>query len=315
MDQIYACVSNNKITAIRYSQEDLTYHNTIEAILDRGDTIIPIIEDYDFPENATGRAPTDEEMASKVTGLSTLVKAVFERQVEETEDGLIYEGDESYLVQMAPYDKDATYRTGDLCTIIENGSRVIMQMYYGPNQTMSGISPSDSDNRHEDWDDDESPFYWIPYNGNQVGIPNTWLSETPPEYAVLEQNTDLPVAVYWRLGERYPDLVFKSKGDYYINTGDIMGKFIRIWDKEGDMDEDRDINTHQDDAFQGHFHDAGNIQSRTKVGSKDFGQDGNQSYTDSKVIFGPITDGDNGTPRVSHETRGVNWSRAGIINI
>lgn len=57
----------------------------------------------------------------------------------------------------------------------------------------------------------------------------------------MEINVDLPIAVYWRLARRYPDLVNGS----VINTGEIRGEFLRVLDQGRGVDVNRQINTYQ----------------------------------------------------------------------
>ncbi|MGI0119449.1 phage tail protein [Zooshikella sp. RANM57] len=152
--------------------------------------------------------------------------------------------------QFLPYDPKRTYRTGEICTVEVNDQVIPMQMYAGPNLTCKGKDPSNITNRHDGWSDNKKPFWWIPYGG-RVGMPFYWLSETPPEEAVLEMNVNLPVEVYWRLAKTYPHLV-KNKN---INTGDIRGEFIRVWDNGRGIDIGRNILSVQHDQIKWHHHD------------------------------------------------------------
>ncbi|MBU2713640.1 phage tail protein [Zooshikella harenae] len=153
-------------------------------------------------------------------------------------------------VQFLPYDPKRKYRTGETCTVEVNDQVIPMQMYAGPNLTCKGIDPANIDNRHDGWSDSKKPFWWIPYGG-RVGMPFYWLSETPPEEAVMEMNVNLPVEVYWRLVKTYPHLV-KNK---HINTGDIRGEFIRVWDHGRGVDTGRNILSYQNDQIKWHYHD------------------------------------------------------------
>jgi len=152
--------------------------------------------------------------------------------------------------QGLPWDANRVYKTGEICTVEINGEVIPMQMYAGPNLTCKGKNPANSANRHEGWTDNTLPFWWIPYTGDQVGMPFFWLDSTPPEWAVMEINVDLPTAVYWRLARRYPHLV--SGGT--INTGEIRGEFLRVLDQGRGVNPSRQINTFENHSLQHHNH-------------------------------------------------------------
>ena len=141
------------------------------------------------------------------------------------------------VAQFVPWSATRTYKTGEVCTIEENGEVMPMQMYAGPNLTCLNKDPLDLTNRHEQWADSTSPFWWITYTGTEVGTPFWWLDTTPPESAVMEINADLPTAVYWRLARRYPDLVDGET----INTGEIRGEFLRVLDQGRGVDTEREM--------------------------------------------------------------------------
>ena len=153
-------------------------------------------------------------------------------------------------LQGGPWDKNRVYKTGETCTIEQNGEIQIMQMYAGPNLTCVNKNPAILSNRHEQWQDASAPFWWIPYTGTEVGTPFWWLSTTPPETAIMELNVDLPTAVYWRLARQYPELV---RGNF-VNTGEIRGEFLRVLDQGRGVDNLRNIGTAQSDAIEFHYH-------------------------------------------------------------
>ncbi|MDD9158300.1 hypothetical protein PVK64_19230 [Aliivibrio sp. S4TY2] len=156
--------------------------------------------------------------------------------------------------QFAPYRADREYATGETCTTINatTAALEIWQMYAGPNLSCINKNPQDPLNRHDQWSDDTSPFWWIPYVGSQVGMPFYWLSVDAPEWAIMEINVNLPTAVYWRLALRYPLLV--SGG--YINTGEIRGEYLRVLDQGRGVDVGRQINSWQDGQVGEHNHDS-----------------------------------------------------------
>ncbi|MDA0118538.1 hypothetical protein [Vibrio sp. T11.5] len=138
------------------------------------------------------------------------------------------------------YDPNTVYLTGMICWDVLDG-KVVYFEWYSNQENIKGVDPKAPTNRHEQWPHSDKPFYWNIYTGRQVGMPFYWLSETPPEWAVMEVNVDLPIAVYWRLAEQYPHLV---TGDT-INTGEIRGEFLRVLDQGRGVDESRINGSHQ----------------------------------------------------------------------
>lgn len=122
--------------------------------------------------------------------------------------------------------------------------------WYSNVESLSGKNPLDANNRHEGWVDNSKPFYWLPYTGDQVGVPFFWLDTTPPEWAVMEINVDLPIAVYWRLARRYPSLVSGN----IINTGEIRGEFLRVLDQGRGVNPSQGLNEFVDWTVGEHTH-------------------------------------------------------------
>lgn len=151
--------------------------------------------------------------------------------------------------QFALYRSDRSYQTGEVCYTITNNELSFWQ-WYSNVESLSGKDPLDLNNRHENWSDNSKPFYWIPYIGDQVGMPFFWLSINPPEWAVMEINVDLPIAVYWRLARRYPHLVTGNT----INTGEIRGEFLRVLDQGRGIDAGRTVNSVQSQMIESHCH-------------------------------------------------------------
>jgi len=221
---------------------------------------------------------------------------------------------EKKYTQFAPWDSTRIYKTGEVCTVEVGGEVLQMQMYAGPNMTCTNKNPADESNRHEKWPDPSKPFWWIPYTGTEVGTPFWWLSETPPESAIMEVNANLPTVIYWRLARRYPELTSVVNGIEVINTGEIRGEFLRVLDQGRGVDVGRKVNTLQADAMQGHKHSLNElVVHRGNKGA--FGYDKDQAGTSKELIGSPISDGVNGTPRTSFETRPRNIARAMAIAI
>ncbi len=155
------------------------------------------------------------------------------------------------VAQFLPYNPVRIYSVGEVCYTkdAESGELSYWQ-WYSNVESLAGKTPLDTANRHIGWQDNTKPFYWIPYTGDQVGMPFYWLDTSAPEWAVMEINVNLPIAVYWRLARRYPQLV----RDDYINTGEIRGEFLRVLDQGRGVDAGRSIQSYQDDELERHTH-------------------------------------------------------------
>ena len=153
--------------------------------------------------------------------------------------------------QFLPYDETRKYKTGEICYTKDQATGELSYwQWYSNVESLAGKSPLLEANRHVGWADNTKPFYWVPYTGDQVGMPFYWLDTSAPEWAVMEINVNLPIAVYWRLARRYPHLV---AGDY-INTGEIRGEFLRVLDQGRGVDAGRSIQSYQADEFKSHRH-------------------------------------------------------------
>ncbi len=142
--------------------------------------------------------------------------------------------------QFLEYNATRKYKTGDVCYTLANNEIQYWQ-WYSNVESLAGKSPLLEANRHVGWSDNTKPFYWVPYTGDQAGMPFYWLDVSAPEWAVMEINVDLPIAVYWRLARRYPDLVNGS----VINTGEIRAEFLRVLDQGRGIDENRSVGSYQ----------------------------------------------------------------------
>ncbi|MFW7525767.1 phage tail protein [Vibrio ostreicida] len=144
--------------------------------------------------------------------------------------------------QFLPYDPERCYSVGEICYTKDPVTRELSYwQWYSNREYLTGKDPINIAHRHPGWKDTTKPFYWIPYTGDQVGTPFFWLDTTPPEWAVMEINVDLPVAVYWRLARTYPHLVNNG----VINTGEIRGEFLRVLDQGRGVDSGRTLGSYQ----------------------------------------------------------------------
>ncbi|ARP40640.1 phage tail-collar fiber domain-containing protein [Vibrio syngnathi] len=148
--------------------------------------------------------------------------------------------------QFMPYTPERVYTTGEICyTRDQPTGELTYWQWYSNVESLAGKSPLLESNRHVGWSDNTKPFYWVPYTGDQVGMPFTWLHTSAPEWAVMEINVDLPITVYWRLARRYPHLTNGGT----INTGEIRGEFLRVLDQGRGIDSNRAINSFQKGSF------------------------------------------------------------------
>ena len=121
-------------------------------------------------------------------------------------------------------------------------------------------------------------------------MPFYWLDTSAPEWAVMEINVDLPIAVYWRLARRYPHLVSGET----INTGEIRGEFLRVLDQGRGLNANRQLNSHESHATEKHHHALPTITSNPGT-SDPAGQVPDAVFTDSNNtgVISNRTNGDN----------------------
>jgi microcystin-dependent protein len=110
----------------------------------------------------------------------------------------------------------------------------------------------------------------------------------------------------------FPDLVTFLGGGSSQVLPDLRGEFLRGWDNGRGIDSSRAVKTLQLDAFQGHYHNE-TYSSAISVGTGGssyamFTTSGNNAGPITDSIRAAISDGTNGTPRTSIETRPRNVS-------
>lgn len=93
---------------------------------------------------------------------------------------------------------------------------------------------------------------------------------------------------------------------------DLRGEFIRCWDDGRGIDSARGIGTVQSDTLQGHRHGYIGYGSGGSAGG-DYLGNGVPSGANNAAIGDPNTDGSNGAPRTSQETRPRNVAMLACI--
>ncbi|WP_198599385.1 phage tail protein [Vibrio sp. 10N.261.55.A7] len=208
------------------------------------------------------------------------------------------------IAQFLPYDPNRVYSVGEICYSKDQATGELSYwQWYSNVESLAGKSPLLDVNRHIGWADSTKPFYWIPYTGDQIGMPFFWLDTNAPEWAVMEINVDLPIAVYWRLARRYPHLVTSN----IINTGDIRGEFLRVLDQGRGIDVERILNSGQLDAMEEHYHE---YQAFRRVGNSEELLTPERNFT----LTGNNTSGIRGA-KSANETRPRNIARPMAITI
>jgi microcystin-dependent protein len=91
-------------------------------------------------------------------------------------------------------------------------------------------------------------------------------------------------------------------GTSHFRVPDLRGEFVRGWDNGAGVDAGRTLGSSQTDAFQGHRH---SIRASVPANTANAGavDAGTSLEFRSDLVTDPTTDGTNGTPRTSSETR------------
>ncbi|CAK2692516.1 hypothetical protein VCRA2126O85_10388 [Vibrio crassostreae] len=130
-------------------------------------------------------------------------------------------------MQAMPYDPYRTYSTGETCyTKDAHTGELSYWQWYSNVEMLSGKDPLDSNNRFTNWSDTTKPPYWVPHVSGEIGS-TVWFGGTiPPETMLVENNQDVPKAVYWRLAAKRPELVVGN----VVQLRESQGRYLRAAD-------------------------------------------------------------------------------------
>ncbi|WP_232733542.1 phage tail-collar fiber domain-containing protein [Vibrio sp. HA2012] len=206
------------------------------------------------------------------------------------------------------YDPDRIYYRGDTCYTRVDNRTYEWEAYHS--EPFSGKDPGDEANRQVGWTDDNASFYWTPAKKARPGTPLwPWFSKTVPEGTLNVLGNSVPVAVFWRLAEAFPEFV--NTDTAMIDFPDTGGEFFRVLDQGRGINAGRVFSSLQLDAFQGHKHLATN--PFIVGGSTGDKQNGNLGSTTTQTA-GTYNAG-YGTPRIATETRPRNLAFPILVEI
>ncbi|MDD9155465.1 phage tail protein [Aliivibrio sp. S4TY2] len=141
--------------------------------------------------------------------------------------------------QFQPYDLERIYMVGEICFTknIETGELSYWQ-WYSNVESLAGKDPLDLNNRFVNWSDITKPPYWVPYLAREIGSTVWFGGSVIPETMLVENNQDVPKAVYWRLALARPELVVED----IIQLREVQGRYLRAADgstyRSGETHED-----------------------------------------------------------------------------
>ena len=141
-------------------------------------------------------------------------------------------------------------------------------------------------------------------SGTQTGIVSYFAASTAPAGFLKANGAAISRTTYADLFAIVGTTYGAGDGSTTFKIPDLRGEFLRGWDDSRGVDNSRVFGASQGDAFQGHHH----IQRISTGGLAGGGFTGIVQGTpnaDSSDDYNttPTTDGSNGTPRTSTETR------------
>lgn len=155
---------------------------------------------------------------------------------------------------------------------------------------------------------------------NITGAIMAFAMDTPPSGWLECNGSTISRTTYAALFAKIGDVFGVGDGSTTFKIPDLRGQFIRGWDHGAGTDPDAasrtdsgdgsttgdNVGTKQTDAFQGHYHQVVQQASNTSTGAGGIIGTATTSITDTNTIGVAISDGTNGTPRLTSETRPTN---------
>ncbi|MCO7020281.1 hypothetical protein [Vibrio paracholerae] len=187
------------------------------------------------------QSEVDNALLSKADSSDVYLKTETYSQSEV--DSALSELSQSISYQIPAYDPDVIYSYGDIVYKIIGGIKKFFQ-WYSNVESLAGKDPELDGNRQTGWIDDTKPFYWTPFKGSRPGTPLwPWMSMTFPEGTLNVLGNSVPVSVFWRLAEAFPEFV--NAGTGMIDFPETGGEFFRVLDQGRGVDTGREFNNHQ----------------------------------------------------------------------
>lgn len=190
----------------------------------------------------------DDALSSKAN-LSDVYQKT-ETYSQEEVDSALSNLEQSISYQTPAYDPSIAYSYGDVVYKTIGGVKKFFQ-WYSNVESLAGKDPELNENRQTGWIDDTKPFYWTPLKGSRPGTPLwPWMSMTFPEGTLNVVGNSVPVAVFWRLAEAFPEFINGA----YIDFPETGGEFFRVLDQGRGIDSGRAFGTSQISQNLQHFH-------------------------------------------------------------
>lgn len=169
-----------------------------------------------------------------------------------------------------------------------------------------------------------------------IGSVSAYVGTTAPSGWLIMDGSAISRTTYADLYAIIGDKFGEGDGSTTFNLPDMRGRFIRGFDNGAGNDPDAasrlamdgnsgastgdNIGSYQADAMQGHRHETGGSGSKEFLYTRGSGGVYSNPFVAGSVVdrtttpqLDPITDGSNGTPRTTSETRPVNLSMNYII--
>jgi microcystin-dependent protein len=179
--------------------------------------------------------------------------------------------------------------------------------YTDPTINIDTILPTQTGNSGKVLTTNGSASSWGAISGIPAGAVMTFAMNTPPtgwlECKAVNVSRTTYAALFAAIGTTFG----VGDGSTTFGLPEMRGEFVRGWDDSRGVDTGRVFGSAQSDTFQGHIHTlyAYNNDSIRGAGAPSLF---NTTNSLTGQISGPVTDGTNGTPRISAETRSRNIS-------